>query len=164
MGPVTQQDFLTGWSPPSPQDCVLVTGTHQGPTLSQKSRLQALLSWLHRDCGVAWLLDGDCVGVDEVAACHWVARLGGHRWAWPGAPLGHPLRANCVADIIEPTRPPLARNRCMVERVGLVVAVPAQEGEVLRSGTWATVRHARRRGRPRILIGPDGSVRREEKS
>ena len=32
-----------------------------------------------------------------------------------------------------------------------------QEGERLRSGTWATVRYARKKGRRVIVVRPDGS-------
>lgn len=42
-------------------------------------------------------------------------------------------------------KPELARNRIMVSQSNVVLATPAQEQEVLRSGTWATIREARKR-------------------
>lgn len=46
-------------------------------------------------------------------------------------------------DVIHPMAPPLARNRHMVDRSALVIAAPKTAEEVLRSGTWATIRYAR---------------------
>ena len=39
----------------------------------------------------------------------------------------------------------LLRNRRIVEAVDLLVAAPATDREIQRSGTWATVRYARRK-------------------
>ena len=44
-------------------------------------------------------------------------------------------------------------------RTVLIAAPAEQEGERLRSGTWATVRYARRLGRRVVLVCPDGSLR-----
>jgi hypothetical protein len=40
----------------------------------------------------------------------------------------------------------------------LLIATPKEVKEQLRSGTWATVRRARKVGIPIILITPDGGT------
>ena len=51
-----------------------------------------------------------------------------------------PIDANYVA----PPKPPLDRNRDIVTfGRDLLIAAPLQDFEVLRSGTWATVRFAK---------------------
>lgn len=39
-----------------------------------------------------------------------------------------------------------------------MIATPSSKEEELRSGTWSTVRYARKLRRPVTLIYPDGSV------
>lgn len=63
--------------------------------------------------------------------------------------------------VVHPIEAPLIRNRLMVERCSRLLACPATAHEVLRSGTWATVRAARKLGKPVTIVGPDGSVREE---
>jgi hypothetical protein len=56
----------------------------------------------------------------------------------------------------------LARDDNIVAETDVLVATPAQTTEVMRgSGTWATIRYARRREKPRILIWPNGSATKE---
>jgi hypothetical protein len=52
-----------------------------------------------------------------------------------------------AADIRAP-KPYLDRNRDIVRESEFLIAAPAEVIEELRSGTWATVRYARRLGRP----------------
>lgn len=47
---------------------------------------------------------------------------------------------------------PLARNREIVAAVGLLIAAPDTAVEYLRSGTWATVRYARKAGKPIVIL------------
>lgn len=47
----------------------------------------------------------------------------------------------------------MARNDRLVLRTGTLVAFPDTPGETIRSGTWATVRRARKRGIP-IRVHP----------
>ena len=50
-------------------------------------------------------------------------------------------------------RPPLDRNRDIVDSCDFLVAMPENpEKEVLRSGTWATIRYARRIGKEVIFV------------
>jgi len=53
-------------------------------------------------------------------------------------------------------RPPLTRNHDIVDCTELLIACPKSMKEELRSGTWATVRYARKLERPVIIIYPNG--------
>lgn len=63
-------------------------------------------------------------------------------------------RAFCKADKIMPTKPYLDRNRAIVFCCDELVAAPKTLAEELRSGTWATIRWARRSGKPTYLLRP----------
>lgn len=53
--------------------------------------------------------------------------------------------------------PYLVRNKNIVNRCSLLIATPSGPEE-LRSGTWSTVRYAKRIARPVTIIYPDGSL------
>jgi hypothetical protein len=52
----------------------------------------------------------------------------------------------------------LQRNRNIVDAVQVMIACPRGFEEELRSGTWATIRYARKVGRKLYIIYPDGRV------
>jgi hypothetical protein len=47
---------------------------------------------------------------------------------------------------------PLKRDKEIVGIVDVLIAAPRTDKEVLRSGTWATVRYAREKGIPVIML------------
>ena len=49
---------------------------------------------------------------------------------------------------------PLVRDRIIAGRCDHLLAAPATVNEVLRSGTWATVRYARKAGKPVTILLP----------
>lgn len=49
---------------------------------------------------------------------------------------------------------PLERNRDIVDDGQILIATPQTLKEELRSGTWATIRYARKRGKPVIVLDP----------
>jgi hypothetical protein len=53
-----------------------------------------------------------------------------------------------------PSRRPLSRNRSIVRAVDLLVAAPSSPQEQIRSGTWSTVRYARRHGNIEVILLP----------
>ena len=61
-----------------------------------------------------------------------------------------------AADIRSP-KAPLVRNKVIARETSVLIAAPGERIEQLRSGTWATVRHARRLKRPVVIIFPDGT-------
>jgi hypothetical protein len=124
------------------------TGTQQGMSDRQKRQLAALLTSLK---GTEFH-HGDCIGADEEAdgiAAQLGLRIVIHppdnmskrafRTRWPNRVEREPL-------------PYLERNHHIVDETEVLIAGPKSEQEELRSGTWATVRYARKLGRTiRIL-------------
>lgn len=68
-------------------------------------------------------------------------------------------RAYCKTkpEYMRPEKPFLDRNKDIVNETNVLVAAPSGE-ERLRSGTWATVRYARKLGRPIFMAWPDGRL------
>jgi hypothetical protein len=98
---------------------------------------------------------GRCIGWDDKAAA--IARSVGYRL------IGHPPTdrrqiGRVIPDIELPPLPYLERDRRLVDATRKLLAAPHTPYEVLRSGTWATVRFAVRRGKPGQLVKPDGTV------
>ena len=140
------------------------TGTRQGMT-------QAQWHWTKREI-LALKLDyentfhhGCCVGADEQAhriVRDHIAKMG--VWNW-GIVLHPPQytkhKALCLGEVAQwRPKPYLDRNRDIVNCSDILIAAPAGP-EVRRSGTWSTVRYARKCGKPIIIIYPDGRVEHE---
>jgi len=130
------------------------TGTQNGMTWGQRSRLADKLS--HYAIGTRFH-HGCCIGAD--AGAHIIAR--GYRYyIILHPPLNPAKRAYCNgADEEREPLEYLARNHAIVNECGLLIAAPKSPVEELRSGTWATVRYARKRGVPIWFVLPDGTAR-----
>ena len=130
------------------------TGTKLGMTKAQQASLS---NELDRFRGGEFS-HGDCIGAD--AEAHEIARrLGYPIFIYPPS---DPSRRAFAADLgfngaIMPAQPYMVRNRAIVDASDVVIAAPNTMQEVVRSGTWSTVRYARKRGREIVLVFPDGS-------
>lgn len=69
--------------------------------------------------------------------------------------------AQSEGDAVEDIRPVLQRNSYIVKSSSALLVTPRRSYEVRRSGTWATVRYARKLGRPILVIWPDGRTSKE---
>ena len=86
--------------------------------------------------------------------------------------VGHPSTnkgmtsevALTLCDEVHQPLPPLERNGNIVANSEALLACPETAEEVVRSGTWATIRKARKHGLPIYLILPDGTIRDENTS
>ena len=126
------------------------TGTRRGMSGLQRGRLWELLY----ERGATELGHGDCVGADSEA--HDVARdLALRVVVFP--PSDPKFRAWRRGDEARDPAPYLERDRAIVDWADVLVAAP-RGPEVLRSGTWATVRRARRRGVEVVVVGRDGRL------
>lgn len=131
------------------------TGTRNGMTLQQRRTLKQMLEGL----APRGLVHGACLGADDQAD-QLAADLGIPRLAFPSdmpnerVPTSVLLARGGSDVAVRDPQPPLERNRCVVHMSDLLVACPAQAREILRSGTWATVRHGRKLGRPVVVIEP----------
>lgn len=131
-----------------------VSGTrhYHSITLAQRHSVD----WLMKT-GPDLLLHGDCEGVDEMF--HLVARrLNVPVHIFP--PIIDRYRAFCQgAEKVYPCDTYLARNAHIVAEADVLVAIPeGREKDYPRSGTWATVRRARKHGIPIYIIAQDGGI------
>jgi hypothetical protein len=131
---------------------VTCTGTRDGANSEALEVFQAYL----QDCSdpIEEAHHGDCLGADT--QFHQIMTQ-------LGVPVHiHPCniksqRSHCQGYKVYPVTPPLVRNRNMVDLCDYLVAFPSTDTEIVRSGTWATVRYARRQGRSGTIFWPDGT-------
>lgn len=125
-----------------------LTGTRAGCSKEQIKGLAEVMKDLTE------LHHGDCLGVDQQAH-HLAKQFDVLTVIHP--PSNDKLRAFCEGDFILPPKPYLDRNHDIVEAGEFLIAVPGERQEKVRSGTWATIRHARKLGKMIMIIFPDGS-------
>jgi hypothetical protein len=123
------------------------TGTQRGMSDRQKKGLRVHL--LVAEPG-SELHHGDCFGGDEEA--HEMAlELGLRIVIHP--PLNNSKRAFCKgAHLVLPPKYYIDRNHDIVDVSALLIAAPKTDEEEVRSGTWATVRYARKMDKQRLLL------------
>lgn len=130
------------------------TGTRHGMSDAQKEVFKKLinakkLSEFHH---------GMCVGSDEQAH-NFITEIKDKKNI---KIVGHPPRfkgslANCKCDVLRKTDEYLVRNRNIVDQTDVLIATPDTR-EKVRSGTWSTVRYARRQGRKIYILHKNGRV------
>jgi hypothetical protein len=136
------------------------TGTQLGMSDRQKDELRRLMG----NVVDGEFHHGDCVGADfEAHQIVWSFMFGptiiihpptislkrANAWGWD--PLGtRPWRAHGCIQL--PVKPYLERNHDIVDQTDTLIAAPRTNEEEQRSGIWATVRYARRIGRPIIIL------------
>lgn len=73
-------------------------------------------------------------------------------------------RAYCAAregDAVLEEKYYTDRNHDIVDAADVVVAFPSSGREKVRSGTWATIRYARKLAKPLVIVYPTGTQSRE---
>lgn len=138
-----------------------ITGSREGFFEAQEQRFRV---WCDNSTRILELLEihhGDCVGCDVESAIML-------REFYPKAKtILHPpdkdvLRAFDKADEIRPKKPYLTRNKDIVNECTFLIAFPKERQDQLRSGTWSTIRYARKRNVPVIIFYPDGTKQFED--
>jgi hypothetical protein len=130
------------------------TGTREGMTIDQKETLIYLLKANKKNNHRNEFHFGLCLGADEEAAL--IAERLGY------VTVAHPSdRPQWTSDFVpdeyaQAPKPPLERNPDIVRASEILFAAPSGFVEVRRSGTWATIREARRTNTPLYIIWPDG--------
>jgi hypothetical protein len=141
------------------------TGTQAGMTYPQRGKFYSLLESLN----CKEFHHGDCIGADSTAhnlvVQYFTIKLKQNEFT--GKIIIHPpiisnKRAFCNAKTILPKRGYLDRNHDIVDSCDILLATPKEVEEQLRSGTWATIRYARKVGKRIIIIFPDGSAKESE--
>jgi hypothetical protein len=129
------------------------TGTREGLTNPQKRTLASLLSYYASE-NAERFVHGACVGADG-QACK-IAKS--HAYTTVARPSNIPnMQTAEVSDINLHPRSPLERNRDIVLNSDMLIACPREDKEVMRSGTWATIRFAVRKAKKHtVVILPNG--------
>ncbi len=136
------------------------TGTRAGMTAAQRDALPGVTSPFPDR-----VVFGGAVGADEEFGLFVMTRWEGSvvtcalevypasadrwkRWVPYAATLAAPM-------------PPLARDLLIVKSCDRLLACPGTMTEIIRSGTWATTRYARKARKRITIVLPDGTVREE---
>jgi hypothetical protein len=143
-----------------------VTGQREQLTATQIQLLWKTLTRINlraENAGeLVTLHHGDCSGADNTANTL-ATVLRWKRESHPATGLPEKYSAQCDVDIRHDPKPPLDRNQDIVAAAEELIALPLKsETEATRSGTWATVRRARKKRIVITLIYPDGRIVREE--
>jgi hypothetical protein len=125
------------------------TGTRKGMTDKQKKLVRLFVENL----GPVEVHHGDCVGADsDFADITESLKVVIH------PPTNSSHRAWCCADIKRPPKPYIERNHDIVDDTDCLIATPDSFEEVLRSGTWATIRWAQKQKKPILIVYPNGKT------
>lgn len=142
---------------PMKKTSIVFTGTRTGMTVRQAAMVTELLLDATR------LYHGCCHGADVEA--HRIARElhGADFWIEGFPSTTEQEKCGLDLDMRHSLDAPLHRNQMMVRRIArfhrpLVLAAPRTMVEERRSGTWATIRYAKKQGVPVIVCRPDGSM------
>lgn len=133
------------------------TGTQEGMSRKQRNELVEHLKRWKNEYEFLEIHHGDCIGAD--AEFHHFCEL-----VWPKKRLQvviHPpeietKRAFCenkTQDVL-PAKAYLDRNKDIVECSEGMIAAPKNNTEEKRSGTWSTVRFARKQNVPVMIMNP----------
>ena len=133
------------------------TGTRAGLTAKQRVGLSVVLEHLRTSHSA--FHHGDCIGADAEAAV--IAQRLGYRIHVHPAEVAKGKRAFTPAVQYYPILLPLQRNRNIVDACDVLVACPRFTHEEQRSGTWATIRYARKAGKHVLAVWPDGELEQE---
>lgn len=131
------------------------TGTQLGMTLYQKPMVVARLQEIKAEHDVVTAMHGHCIGADDdfgtIAFNQDFTVI-----VRPGCDVNGntPKRGQSAFDEEYPPEPYLVRNKKIVDGSDILLATPKEMEEVVRSGTWSTIRYARRIGKPVEIFWP----------
>jgi hypothetical protein len=129
------------------------TGTQQGMTENQKLAVEHILR-VRKEKDIVEFHHGDCIGSDAEAAeiAYWL-----NYYIISHPPIENSKREfSKFSDEELEAEEYLDRNHKIVNVSELMIATPKELSEVLRSGTWATIRYAKKFNKPLIIVFPNG--------
>ena len=128
------------------------TGTQAGITPPQFDLLVEVLQELHE---VTEAHHGDCIGADWefsniIDAIFGFGKIHCH------PPEDNKKRAFARVDVMNKALPYIVRNHIIVDSTEILIACPKGPERKRGSGTWATIRYARKQKGIIIILWPDG--------
>ena len=123
------------------------TGTHRGMSQHQKEQFVLMM----QELDPTEFHHGDCIGAD--AEAHDIVREffpAVYIVVYP--PNSRYRQAFKEGDEHRKPAPYLKRDKNIVDNVDFLFATPFRNEEVLRSGTWATIRYARKIDRDHYIL------------
>lgn len=142
-----------------------ITGSRTGLTAKQFATLDKLLSKMLRKYDVTECHHGDCFGVDFTFNQYIYANSKATIVVHP--PTIDKQRAFCAKDederfVVEKCKPYLDRNKDIVNSSDIMIGCPDTPIEKSRSGTWSTIRYARKQQTILFVVLPDGTIKRDK--
>ena len=130
------------------------TGTQRGMTPIQKQYVEVMIRRISQNKFFE-THHGDCIGADKEfhnIICKVNSKIIIHPPTYNGK------RAFCHATNCEvlTKKEYIQRNHDIVNASDVILATPGEQYEVLRSGTWATIRYSKKRNKKLYIIYPDG--------
>ena len=122
------------------------TGTRKGMSAIQLKKFAELLCELKP----TEFHHGGCEGADTEAS-NWIAGSAGV-FVVCHPPADKRAIGDYFADQVSVEKDYLSRNRDIVDATDCLVATPKEDFDVVRSGTWYTVRYARKLGKKVIIL------------
>lgn len=122
-----------------------ITGTQDGLTSFQQDKFRQILTVFEKQ--IEQIHHGDCVGADSIA--HDIS-INEFSLKIVIHPPNNPTKRAYKKDFfqINKEKDYLERNKEIVKQTDFLIAFPKNiEGELLRSGTWSTVRYARKQNK-----------------
>lgn len=142
------------------------TGSREGMNKAQHQALKRLLDDFIAEQAattpdsVPQFHHGDCVGADALSGD--VAHDAGYEMHIHPPSIGT-LRAYCAnrySATVYDAFPYLTRNKNIVDSTDILVSTP-NGPETTRSGTWSTIRYARKKSKEIWIVYPNGKVEKE---
>ena len=123
------------------------TGSRNGITNEQR---ESIIQFLDKNKDTEFEAHhGDCIGADtdfhNICSKYEKCKIYIH------LPNINTMRSYCKSDNIFQPKPYITRNHDIVDSCDVLLACPSEKTEQLRSGTWATIRYARKINKP-VLI------------
>ena len=128
-----------------------MTGNRNGISEQSSNKLKELLKSIE----ITEAHHGDCTGADEnfhQIMVSFLIKIIIH------PPDKNICRAYCQGDEIRKEKSYLERNKDIVNECDALLAFPSSKTETLRSGTWSTIRYAKKTNKKTIIFYPDGTT------
>jgi len=130
------------------------TGTRKGLTDKQE---QLFLDLIKAEKNITEFHHGDCVGADA-RVDELMRSISSRYQIIVHPPIQSNHRAWCNGDITLPEKDYIERNHDIVDVCDVLYACPGSMSEEQRSGTWATIRYARKQNKMIVIIYPTGEM------